>query len=94
MILPRSKPAKFPPNGAWPLLLTADMAAAALGYENTQQLAKGVVSGDAPPPTGLRNTGKKREPVWAYEVCQRFVAERHGIVDDSISRAMDVKALI
>jgi hypothetical protein len=89
-----AKPARFPPNGSWPLILPADMAAAVMGYENTRQLAKGVTSGDVPPPTGLRLIGKKREPVWAYEICRRYISRRHEVIGENELHHLDVKALI
>lgn len=50
---PRSAlPARYPPIGAWPALMRADMAAAYLDYRDTLELARAVARGEAPPPTG------------------------------------------
>ena len=58
-------PARYPPVGAWPALMRADMAAAYLDYRNTLELARGVGCGQAPPPSGYQGTGRTRQPVWS-----------------------------
>lgn len=47
---PRSPlPARYPPTGAWPAVMRADMAAAYPDYRDTRELARGVSRGEAPP---------------------------------------------
>ncbi len=67
-------PARFPPEGAWPAEMRADMTAAYLDYRDTGELARAVVRGDAPPPSSLRGTGRSREPVWSRDCLDRRVA--------------------
>lgn len=64
----RALPARYPPIGVWPAFMRADMAAAYLDYRNTAELARAVVRGEAPPPTGYHGTGRSREPVWSKAV--------------------------
>jgi hypothetical protein len=46
---PRSPlPARYPPTGAWPAVMRADMAAAYLDYRDTNELARGVSRGERP----------------------------------------------
>ena len=54
-------PARYPPIGTWPALMRADMAAAYLDYRNTAELARAVVRGEAPPPTGYHGIGRARD---------------------------------
>jgi hypothetical protein len=58
-------PARYPPTGAWPAQMRADMAAAYLDYRDTAEMAAAVSRGDAPAPSSLRGTGRRREPIWA-----------------------------
>jgi hypothetical protein len=67
-------PARYPSTGTWPAQMRADMAAAYLDYRNTAELSAAVVRGDAPPPSSLRGTGRRREPVWARVDLDRSVA--------------------
>lgn len=67
-------PARFPPAGAWPAEMRADMAAAYLDYRDTAELQRAIVRGDAPPPTSLRGTGRTREPVWSRQSLDRRLA--------------------
>lgn len=76
-------PARFPPFGAWPAVLRADMAAAFLDYPDTSALAAAVAKGDAPAPTAMRKAGDKREPVWARGAIEQFIASRHGVANDN-----------
>jgi hypothetical protein len=62
------------PIGAWPALMRADMAAAYLDYRDASELARAVVRGEAPPPTGYHGTGRTRQPVWSKVVIDRFTA--------------------
>lgn len=75
----RALPARFPPYGAWPGVMRADLVAAFFDCRDTGELARRVRDGDIPRPTALRGIGRKREPVWALESCQRFIARRHQI---------------
>ena len=67
-------PARYPPIGTWPALMRADMAAAYLDYRDTGELARAVVRGEAPPPTGYHGIGRSREPVWSKAVIDNFTA--------------------
>lgn len=67
-------PARFPPFGAWPVEMRADMTAAYLDYRDTAELKRAIVRGDAPPPTSLRGTGRAREPIWARQSLDRRLA--------------------
>jgi hypothetical protein len=57
-------PARYPPAGAWPAVMRADMTAAYLDYPNVAELTRAVARGEAPPPSDLHGTGRKRQPVW------------------------------
>ena len=61
-------PARYPPVGIWPAFMRADMAAAYLDYRDTGELARAVVRGEAPPPTGYYRIGRSRQPVWSKAV--------------------------
>ncbi len=75
MKLPRSSlPARYPPLGAWPTQMRADMVAAYLDYRDTAELAAAVRRGDAPTPSALRGAGRRRESVWARRDLDRAVA--------------------
>lgn len=67
-------PARFPPAGAWPAEMRADMTAAYLDYRDTAELQRAIARGDAPPPTSLRGAGRAREPIWARESLDRRLA--------------------
>ena len=47
---------RYRPIGTWPALMRADMAAADMDYRNTGELARAVVRGEVPPPTGYHGT--------------------------------------
>ena len=55
-------------------MMRADMAAAYLDYRNTGELARAVVRGEAPPPTGYHGIGRAREPVWSKAIMDQFAA--------------------
>jgi hypothetical protein len=74
-------PARYPPIGIWPALMRADMAAAYLDYRDTGELARAVMRGEAPPPTGYHGIGRARGPVWSKAVIDDFTAP---------ARAMDL----
>jgi hypothetical protein len=78
-----NRPARFPKNGMWPLELRADMLAALLDFETTRQLCKAIAAGTAPRPGALRTVGGLSELVWSLSAVRRFVALRHGTVDES-----------
>ncbi len=67
-----SLPARYPPVGAWPALMRADMAAAYLDYRDTRELARAVGRGEAPSPIGYHGTGRTRQPVWSKAVIDDF----------------------
>jgi hypothetical protein len=75
----RAAPARFPPQGAWPGVMRADLAAAFFDCRDTAELARRVRDGDIPEPTAMRGRGNSREPIWALEACRSFVASRHGL---------------
>jgi hypothetical protein len=90
----RALPARYPPHGAWPAVMRADMTAAFFDCPDTAELARQVSRGEAPKPTDLIGVGRGREPVWAREACVRFVAHRHGIGDDPGTEAENVADLV
>lgn len=67
-------PARYPPIGVWPALMRADMAAAYLDYRDTGELARAVMRGEAPPPTGYHGIGRSREPVWSKAAIDNLMA--------------------
>jgi hypothetical protein len=77
-------PARYPPIGAWPALMRADMAAAYLDYRDTAELARAVARGEAPRPTGFHGTGRARQPIWSKVAIDHFTAP---------SRAMNLDRL-
>ena len=89
----RAIPARFPPQGAWPCVMRADLAAAYFDCRDTSELARRVRDGDVPQPTALRGKGRSREPIWALDACRRFVACRHGL-EAAEDAADDVAGLI
>jgi hypothetical protein len=54
--------------------MRADIAAAYLDHKDTSELQAAVTRGEAPPPTSLRGTGRRREPVWSKASLDRFLA--------------------
>jgi hypothetical protein len=74
-----NRPARFPPAGAWPVEVRADMAAALLDFDTTRQLCKAIAAGTAPRPGAVRGSGKVAEVVWSTEAIRQFVACRHGV---------------
>jgi hypothetical protein len=71
-------PARYPPTGAWPAQMRADMAAAYLDYPDTAELSAAVARGEAPPPSCLRGAGRRRQPVWArVDLDRRLAGEAH-----------------
>ena len=86
-------PARYPPIGTWPALMRADMAAAYLDYRNTGELARAVVRGEAPPPTGYHGVGRSREPVWSKAVIDSFTAPAKALYLDR-SEGEDLASLV
>jgi hypothetical protein len=71
---PRSPlPARYPPTAAWPAVMSADLAAAYLDYRDTNELARGVNRGEAPPPVGYHGIGRTREPIWLKAAIDNFL---------------------
>jgi len=87
-------PARYPPHGAWPAVLRADMAAAFLDYQDTRELAAAVTRGEAPAPTATRRSGASREPIWARTAVERFVAKVNGVVNDSAVEVENIRDLV
>ena len=54
--------------------MRADMAAAYLDFANTAELEVAINRGDAPAPSLLRGSGRKREPIWSRNDLDRHVA--------------------
>ena len=73
--MPRRSPlaARYPPTGAWPAVMRADMVAAYLDYRDTNELARGVSRGEVPPPIGHHGLGRAREPIWSKTVIDNFI---------------------
>jgi hypothetical protein len=86
-------PARYPPIGTWPALMRADMAAAYMDYRNTGELARAVVRGEAPPPTGYHGIGRAREPVWSKAVIDNFTAPPRAL-DPDRSEGKDLSSLV
>lgn len=78
----------------WPAEMRADVVAAFLDYDTTRELWKAIARNEAPRPTAYRVRGKRREPVWAYEICRAFVARRHEIENHGLTDAEDIRSLL
>jgi hypothetical protein len=91
---PRSRPARYPPGGAWPAEMRADMAAAFLDFETSGQLFHAILRGEAPRPTSTRLRAKRQEPVWALDVLREHIAKRHEISSDVESERDDIASQI
>jgi hypothetical protein len=92
---PRSVPAEYPPNGAWPSELRAPMAASYLNFADTGSLFRAMLRGEAPKPTSsrIRKNGG-REPLWARKGLDLYVARRHQIPDDGSPDVENIAGLI
>ncbi len=87
---PRSPlPARYPPSGAWPAVMRADMAAAYLDYRSTRELARAVARGEAPPPIGCHGTGRSRESIWLKAAIDNFLEP-----DSDSPRQQDLASLV
>lgn len=82
-------PARYPPSGAWPAVMRADMAAAYLDYRNTSDLARAVTRGEAPPPIGYHGTGRVRESIWLKAAIDNFLKP-----DSDSPRQQDLASLV
>lgn len=80
-------PARFPPFGAWPALMRADMTAAFFDFEDTAALYRAMARGEAPRPTEIRHRGQAREPVWSVESCRQFALRAQLPANDERSVA-------
>ena len=77
--MPRAvAPARYPPTGAWPAQMRADMAAAYLDFIDTAQLAAAIRRGEAPAPSSLRGGARRREPIWARADLDRVASRLHS----------------
>lgn len=77
----RDAPPRFPPHGAWPAVMRADMVAAFFDFDTVAALSVAVARGEVPRPTDARTRGRSREPLWSLEACRNFVARRHELAD-------------
>jgi len=66
-------PPRYPPASVWPAIMRADMTAAYLDYGDTNELARAVLRGEAPRPTGYHGTGRAREPIWSKAAIDNFL---------------------
>lgn len=82
----RTLPPRYPPAGAWPGQMRADMAAAFLDYPDTKALSAAIARGEAPSPSALRGKGRAREPVWNLDDLWRFLAPQLALKHDESYR--------
>lgn len=87
-------PARYPPIGAWPTQMRADMAAAYLDYRDTAELAAAIGRRDAPPPSCIRGKGRHTEPVWSRDDLDRYVAPRVLRRQNSEQPKEDLQSLV
>ncbi|MGO4672941.1 hypothetical protein AB4Z40_08585 [Bosea sp. 2YAB26] len=73
----RALPARFPPHGAWPEMMRADLAAAFFDMKDTKHLAEAVTRGEIPPPCGTIGKGRQKEPIWTRGYCLAFIGSRY-----------------
>jgi hypothetical protein len=93
MVARTALPARYPPVGAWPAVMRADMAAAYLDYRDTSELARGVRRGEAPPPTAYHGAGYNRQPVWSKTVIDTFTTP-NKVADDDRSERENLALLV
>jgi hypothetical protein len=74
--------------------MRADVVAALFDFETTGQLWKAIARGEAPRPSACRARNGRREPVWALEICQAFIAHRHDIKNNGLPDAEDIRSLL
>jgi hypothetical protein len=70
--------ARYPPTGAWPEVMNADMAAAYLDYRDTGELARGARRIEASLPMGHHGIGRTREPVWSKSAIDNLIEPDSG----------------
>jgi hypothetical protein len=73
--------------------MRADLAAAYLDYRDTRELARAVVRGEAPSPTGYHGIGRAREPVWSKAVIDNYTASAKAM-DLDRSEGKDLASLV
>lgn len=73
--------------------MRADMAAAYLDYSDTAAFAAAVSRGEAPSPSSMRGSGRRREPIWGKEYLDAHVAPLAPRQQDDISVTEDLKSL-
>jgi hypothetical protein len=93
MIQRTALPARYPPIGAWPALMRADMAAAYLDFRDTAELSRAVGRGEAPPPVSYHGIGRTRQPVWSKAAIDIFATTR-GARDPEGSKTQDLVRLV
>lgn len=81
MTIGRGAPARYPPNGSWPGVMRADMAAAFFDLDTVAALHAALARGEVPRPTDMRGNGRTREPLWSLDACRNFVLRRHDLAD-------------
>ena len=86
-------PARYPPVGAWPALMRADMTAAYLDYRDTGELERAMGRGEAPPPIAYHGIGRARQPVWSKAVIDDFAAPARARAPDRVER-QDLSSLV
>jgi hypothetical protein len=87
-------PARYPPVGAWPAQMRADMAAAYLDYRDTAELAAAISRGEAPAPCCLRGKGPTREPVWNKDTLDGYLVPRTSGKQDRDDGREDLRGLV
>ena len=73
-----NRPPRFPPGGAWPIEMRADMVAAYLDFTSTRELCKAIARGDAPKPDSTRGMGIDLEVVWSSKTIEQFVTRKRS----------------
>jgi hypothetical protein len=63
--------------------MRADMTAAYLDYGDVAELRRAVSRGEAPPPSDLHGTGRKRQPVWWKADLDRHTRQASRMVSPS-----------
>lgn len=62
--------------------MRADVAAAFFDFDTKDAFLRAVKRGQYPRPTSSRMAGKRREPLWALAVCEKFVVDQHALGHD------------
>ncbi len=74
--------------------MRADMAAAYLDLRDTKELARAVGRGEAPPPSALRGSGRKREPIWAKVSLDDYIAPMTDALGDKARGEERLRSLL